>query len=271
MAEEDRNPDIIRKVIKELSNVRKEQRIIRLWGGVLLGGNLLLLAGFLWVSKQDIKQPAPVETFFQYPPAAIPAEEDDNTSNTNDIIDNTDVVDVLANDNTDTDNNTNNNTEIEDNTDNVNDTADSPDESQTQTEYPSTSVPASIPVTAPTTVNKAPYRAPAAKTARRTMRANRKNTAVAIPTSIITRQGMTLRSLARRYYGSEVFWVYIYDRNIRVISSLDSSSFDTLPSGIQLEMPRPADYGIDATEPLSLQRACNLAKNLEKQEKNKKQ
>lgn len=54
-------------------------------------------------------------------------------------------------------------------------------------------------------------------------------------------------------------------RNIRVLSSLDTSSFDALPSGIQLELPCPADYGIDATEPISLQRACNLAKSLAKQ------
>ena len=76
---------------------------------------------------------------------------------------------------------------------------------------------------------------------------------------------MTLRSLARRYYGREVFWIYIYDRNMGVLSSLDTSSFDALPSGIELKLPRPVDYGIDATEPISLQRACDLAKSLAKQ------
>ena len=69
---------------------------------------------------------------------------------------------------------------------------------------------------------------------------------------------MTLRSLARRYYGREVFWIYIYDRNMGVLSSLDTS-------GIELKLPRPVDYGIDATEPISLQRACDLAKSLAKQ------
>ena len=50
-----------------------------------------------------------------------------------------------------------------------------------------------------------------------------------------------------------------------VLSSLDTSSSDALPSGIELELPRPVDYGIDATEPISLQRACDLAKSLAKQ------
>lgn len=66
-----------------------------------------------------------------------------------------------------------------------------------------------------------------------------------------------LRNLARRYYGSEVFWVCIYDHNNRLLSSPD-----VLPLGIRLFLPRPADYGIDATDPSSLRRARALAKNL---------
>lgn len=78
MGEEDRNSENIRKESKELSYIRKEQQRIKLWGGVLLGANLLLLAGFLWVSSwnQETKQPVPEETDFQYPPPVPPAEED---------------------------------------------------------------------------------------------------------------------------------------------------------------------------------------------------
>ena len=117
----------------------------------------------------------------------------------------------------------------------------------------------------PETTRPETLRPSVARTVKKVMQPRRKKKATVIPASIITRPRMTLRSLARLYYGREVFWVYIYDRNIRVLSSLDTSSFDALPSGIQLELPCPADYGIDATEPISLQRACNLAKSLAKQ------
>lgn len=77
------------------------------------------------------------------------------------------------------------------------------------------------------------------------------------PDYVLTECGMTLRNLARRYYGSEVFWVCIYDHNNRLLSSPD-----VLPLGIRLFLPRPADYGIDAADPSSLRRARALAKNL---------
>lgn len=81
-----------------------------------------------------------------------------------------------------------------------------------------------------------------------------------IPGYVITEKGMTLRSLARRYYGNNVFWVCIYDRNMEVLSSPD-----VLPLGIRLFLPRPADYGIDANDPSSLQRARKLGQSLLKQ------
>lgn len=209
MGEEDRNSENIRKESKELVNIRKEQQRIKLWGGALLGANLLLLAGSLWISERDweTKQPVPAKTDFQYPPSTPPAEEDTSIW----------VADKIS------------------------------DEASNVANTPATTRPA------------------AAKTIKKVKQPRRKKPVAVIPASIITRPGMTLRSLARRYYGREVFWVYIYDRNIRVLSSLDTSPFDTLPSGIELELPRPADYGIDATEPISLQRACNQAKSLAKQ------
>lgn len=77
------------------------------------------------------------------------------------------------------------------------------------------------------------------------------------PDFVVTQGGMTLRSLARRYYGSEVFWVCIYDRNSEALRSPD-----VLPLGVRLHLPRPADYGIDASDPSSLRRARALAKSL---------
>ena len=273
MGEENSNPDIIRKVNKELSDIRKERRIVRILGGVLLCACLLFPVVILWLFEVSIKQSVPAETAFQYPMPAMPAEEDssiwiaddvsDSMSSTDDAdyMDYTDYTDNMDNmdetDNTDNMDDTNN----VDDTDNTDDTNEYP----TQTEYPSTSVPAVVPATVPAIVSPASPRpiAPrptAARTVKTAVQPVRKKTVTSIPTHIITRPEMTLRSLARLYYGSEVFWVYIYDRNIRVLSSLD-----TLPSGIELELPRPSVYGIDATEPISLQRACNLAKSLSKQ------
>lgn len=257
MGEKESNPEVIRRVIKELSNVRKEQRTMKIWGGVLLSGNLLLLAGFLWMSEQEVVQPAPVETTFQYPPAAMPTDEDSSvwiadsiSHDTSNTADNTDNVNDTGDNNTTADIDT----DIADNTGNT-------DVFLSQTESPVIPVPAAV----PQTPDKAPRQISAARTPHRTVRPRRKKKVTAIPPSIITRPGMTLRSLARRYYGSEVFWIYIYDRNTRVMSSLETSSFDALPSGIRLELPRPADYGINATEPISLQRACKQAKSLTKQ------
>lgn len=245
MGEEDRNSENIRKESKELSYIRKEQQRIKLWGGVLLGANLLLLAGFLWVSSwnQETKQPVPEETDFQYPPPVPPAEEDTSIWVAEEISDEMSNADT-----TDETEDTNN--------------ADNTEESQLQTE--SMPPPAHVAVS-PETTRPETIRPSVARTVKKIMQPRRKKKATVIPASIITRPGMTLRLLARLYYGREVFWVYIYDRNIRVLSSLDTSSFDALPSGIQLELPCPADYGIDATEPISLQRACNLAKSLAKQ------
>lgn len=291
MGEEDRNPEIIRRVDEQLSNVRKEQRVMRLWGGVILGANLLLLCGFLWMLSQGAKQPVPAETDFQFPTPATPAEEDscvwiadivlndrsntDNVSNTDntdnvdntenvdnaDRVDDTDMHDDIATDNMDEAVETND----KDYAENIEETKDTQNADDADNTEESSLPPVAVAVAPATTRRPVTVRPPAARTVRKAVQPRRQKTVASIPAYIITRPGMTLRSLARLYYGSQVFWVYIYDRNTRVLSSLDTSSFDALPTGIQLELPRPADYGMDATEPISLQRACNRAKSLAKQ------
>ena len=170
---------------------------------------------------------------------AMPTEEDssiwitdkisDDVSNT-DNADNTDEADNIYADTA---------------ADSADYSADNTEEWPLQTESPSPSAPVVVSpvITRPVTIHPT-----AARTVKKVVQPRRKKTATVIPASIITRPG-----------------IYIYDRNRRVLSSLDTSSSDALPSGIELELPRPADYGIDATEPISLQRACNLAKSLSKQ------
>lgn len=90
----------------------------------------------------------------------------------------------------------------------------------------------------------------------KTRRAKRVETTT-LPDFVITKSGMTLRSLAHRYYGNEVFWVCIYDHNSRTLRNPN-----VLPKGIRLRLPRPSDYGIDANDPSSLRRAKALASTL---------
>lgn len=288
MGEEDRNPEIIRRVDEQLSNIRKEQRVIRLWGGVILGANLLLLCGFLWMLSQGAKQPVPAETDFQFPTPATPAEEDScvwvadivpNDRSNTDSVSNTDNTDNVDNedcmDDTDMHADTTadnmdetveiNGTNDKDYAENIEETKDTQNADDADNTEESSLPPVAVAVAPATTRRPVTVRPPAARTVRKAVQPRRKKTVASIPAYIITRPGMTLRSLARLYYGSQVFWVYIYDRNTRVLSSLDTSSFDALPTGIQLELPRPADYGMDATEPISLQRACHRAKSLAKQ------
>ena len=195
MGEENSNPDIIRKVNKELSDIRKERRIVRILGGVLLCACLLFPVVILWLFEVSIKQSVPAETAFQYPMPAMPAEEDssiwiaddvsDSMSSTDDAdyMDYTDYTDNMDNmdetDNTDNMDDTNN----VDDTDNTDDTNEYP----TQTEYPSTSVPAVVPATVPAIVSPASPRpiAPrptAARTVKTAVQPVRKKTVTSIPT-----------------------------------------------------------------------------------------
>lgn len=256
MGDEENNPDIIRKVNKELSEIRKERQRIRRWGIILLFASLLLLIGILCMWEMEITGSAREETAFEYPMPAMPAEKDSSIWITDKISD--DVSNTDNADNTDETDNIYADTAA----DSADYSADNTEEWPLQTESPSPSAPV---VVSPVITRPVTIRPTAARTVKKVVQPRRKKTATVIPASIITRPGMTLRSLARLYYGREVFWVYIYDRNRRVLSSLDTSSSETLPSGIELELPRPADYGIDATEPISLQRACNQAKSLSKQ------
>lgn len=199
MGEEDRNSENIRKERKELSNIRKEQQRIKLLGGALLGANLLLLAGFLWVSgrDQETKQPVPAEIDFQYPPPAPPAEEDSSIWIAEKIPDDASNTDNMQ---ADTAADTDYMNEAED-TNNTDETEDMEDFSL-QTESPSPAVPIEVP---PATTRPATIRPTIAKSAQKAVQSRRKKPSTVIPAYIVTRPGMTLRSLARRYYGSEVF------------------------------------------------------------------
>lgn len=69
----------------------------------------------------------------------------------------------------------------------------------------------------------------------------------------VLKRGETLRSIAGKYYGNKVFWVYIYQENKAVISNPNS-----IDLGTKLVIPSTAKYGIDAKSSTSIQKANEL-------------
>lgn len=65
--------------------------------------------------------------------------------------------------------------------------------------------------------------------------------------------GNRLTLLSQQYYGSKIFWVYIYEHNKEVIKDPNN-----VPIGTELEIPAPALYGIDAHDRASVEKAAAL-------------
>ena len=63
--------------------------------------------------------------------------------------------------------------------------------------------------------------------------------------------GSTLRSLANQYYGSNIFWVYIYEENKNIIDDPDA-----IPLGLKITIPKAEKYGINPKDVNSV----NIAK-----------
>lgn len=59
-----------------------------------------------------------------------------------------------------------------------------------------------------------------------------------------------LSRIARRHYGKDVFWVYIYEENIDKIQDPDN-----IPAGTVVVIPPPEKYNIDANNPESVRAA----------------
>ena len=69
--------------------------------------------------------------------------------------------------------------------------------------------------------------------------------------------GDRLTLLALEYYGSKDFWVYIYEENKERMPNPNRLSV-----GLEVKIPDPRKYGIDAADPQSLARARNFAERL---------
>lgn len=66
-------------------------------------------------------------------------------------------------------------------------------------------------------------------------------------------QGNRLTLISLEYYGSKVFWVYLYQHNKNVISNPNN-----VPIGTVIEVPAPEIYGIDVRDKASVAKAAAL-------------
>ena len=88
---------------------------------------------------------------------------------------------------------------------------------------------------------------------------NTSTNAKKLPASIKMPAGSTLMQLALEYYDDKVFWVYIYEHNKNQIKD-----FEKVPAGLELQLPAPQTYGIDAKSPASREKARQKQAQLRK-------
>ncbi|MFR9165237.1 MAG: HU family DNA-binding protein [Dysgonomonas sp.] len=73
----------------------------------------------------------------------------------------------------------------------------------------------------------------------------------------IVKSGATLRTLSIKYYGSNIFWVYIYEDNKSKIRD-----FDNLSIGMKLSIPDLKKYGTGINDPKAAEKAKNLEREI---------
>lgn len=74
---------------------------------------------------------------------------------------------------------------------------------------------------------------------------------------VVIQTGDRLTAIARKYYGSKLFWVYIYQHNQSKIKNPDQ-----IPIGTELSIPIPELYGIDSQNRESLAKAAALQEKI---------
>lgn len=82
----------------------------------------------------------------------------------------------------------------------------------------------------------------------------------ATPIYDTVKAGYFLTKMAKKHYGVEEFWVYIYEENKDIIKNPNQ-----LPAGFRVVIPPASKYGIDPTDPTSVERAKNRSHELNKQ------
>ncbi len=80
--------------------------------------------------------------------------------------------------------------------------------------------------------------------------------------SVRIEKGQRLTLLALEYYGDKAFWVYIYEENKERIANPNN-----VPIGFVVKIPDARKYNIDATNPVSIAKAKEIAEVLKKKYK----
>ncbi len=93
--------------------------------------------------------------------------------------------------------------------------------------------------------------------------------AVAAPAPKVVTDTVTghryLTTMARKYYGNNCFWVYIYEENAAKINNPDR-----IRPGTVVVIPPASKYGIDASDPASVRRATAKIGEIERSMKGKR-
>lgn len=79
----------------------------------------------------------------------------------------------------------------------------------------------------------------------------------AFPVKEVVRSGSSLRSISRRHYGKNVFWVYIYEENKERIKNMN-----TLNIGQEIIVPDLKKYGVDMGSESDAEKAKQIEKDL---------
>lgn len=77
------------------------------------------------------------------------------------------------------------------------------------------------------------------------------------PVKEVVRSGSSLRSISRRHYGKNVFWVYIYEENKDRIKNMN-----TLNIGQEIIVPDLKKYGVDPNNESDAEKAKQIEKDL---------
>jgi nucleoid DNA-binding protein len=118
------------------------------------------------------------------------------------------------------------------------------------TESKQTDYPASATTSKPTTKQTEQKNSKAASTTSIAAKPQNTQAEKIIPARVRMTAGSSLTQIAMEHYGDKVFWVYIYDYNKSRIKD-----FDNIPVGMEIRLPQPKLYGINAKNKTSVQKA----------------
>lgn len=74
--------------------------------------------------------------------------------------------------------------------------------------------------------------------------------------------GKFLTTIAQKYYGNKIFWVYIYRENNKENKGSKIWNPRDLPRGFKVVVPEASKYGIDANNPESVKKAQELERQI---------